>query len=118
MGVDYSFGAGYGVAGTSEDWDGSDLPGKLKGLDWDELQKLELPEGIVLDLGGDMMSGPTRWALLVERTKLRVSKYDAMPVLTRFDGVTVPEAQRLGLALDQLGIEPDFIGWHFFCNVS
>lgn len=118
MGVVYSFEIGYGVAGTFRDWDGSDLPGKLRGKDMEELQKLELPEGIILDVGGNYMFSPFRWALLVKNTYMRVSMYDDLPILSRLDNVTVSEAQSLGLALDQFGLEPDFIGWHFFCNVS
>lgn len=117
MGVWRSQTVGYGVAGTYEDWGGSDLPGKLKGLDKEELQNLELPEGLTLDTGGDQMSGPSRWALLLTKTVLHTDQED-YTVLTKLESPTLEDAELLNQGLDLLGLEPDWIGWHFFSNVS
>lgn len=115
MGVYYSYEAGYGVAGTYNE--PSELPGKLKGLDWEELQQLDLPDGLTLSLGGDMMCGPTRWALLIDACQISMDR-DDFSVLQKLEGPGLEAAVLLSDTLSALELEPDFIGWHFFGNVS
>lgn len=127
MGIDISIEIGYGVGGEFDTI--GDLPGKLKILAeadeefiWDESlwdKSLDLPDGVSLTIGGDYMSGPQRWALVVDETYSRYgsdSIYD-LPVLAGQAPVSLEGAQALSEAMFSLDIDGT-PGWMFMGNIS
>lgn len=127
MGIDISIEIAYGVGGEFESE--RDLPGKLKTLaeaDEDFLwyedrwkDALSLPDGVRLSLGGDYMSGPRRWALVVDETSSRYGSDSiySMPVLAGCTPVSLEGAQALSDAMFALDIDGD-PSWLFMVNTS
>lgn len=119
MGVHFSYQVAFGYAGEFKTFD--DLPGKLEGLNREELQNLELPEGVVIDTGGAYMSGPFRWSLVLRRTQRRVARDDGnFQIIQKFD--ESPSDEELALlreTAESLGIfvEDTEPGWFLFSNV-
>lgn len=127
MGIDISIEIGYGVGGEFNS--PKDLPGKLKTLveqDEDFLwyedrwkDALNLPDGVSLSIGGDYMSGPQRWAIVVDETHSRYGRdsiYD-IPVLAGQAPVSLEGAQALSEAMFSLDIDGT-PGWMFMGNIS
>ena len=127
MGIDISIEIGYGVGGEFDSY--KDLPGKLKTLvEQDEeflwyedrwKDALGLPDGVSLTIGGDYMSGPQRWALVVDETHSRYgsnSIYD-LPILAGQTPVSLEGAQALSEAMFSLDIDGT-PGWMFMGNIS
>ena len=121
MGIDYSYEVGFGFADTTRNY--GDLPGGLDYEAWSEgeVDKLLAENGLnllVANTGGNMMSGPLRWSILVKRTHVRRDIYDS-PEITRFtsEDITDEELAQLGHAANLLGVAPAEMSWMFFCNV-
>lgn len=127
MGIYISIEIGYGVGGTFES--NADLPGKLKTLvEQDEeflwyedrwKDALNLPDGVSFTIGGDYMSGPQRWAIVVDETHSRYGRdsiYD-IPVLAGQAPVSLEGAQALSEAMFSLDIDGT-PGWMFMGNIS
>lgn len=127
MGIDISIEIGYGVGGEFNS--PKDLPGKLKTLveqdeeflwhedRWEDA--LNLPDGVSLTIGGDCMSGPQRWAIVVDETHSRYgsdSIYN-LPVLAGHTPVSLEGAQALSEAMFSLDIDGT-PGWMFMGNIS
>ena len=117
MGMYYSFGAAYGVAGEfTHSNDLEDLPGRLKSLAeehedflYDEgvrAEALSLPSGVELSVGGDFMCGDYYWALLVKETVTEISRDDFF-VLAALPAVSMEQAQALSDAMSHLEIDGD-----------
>lgn len=124
MGVYYSFEVAYGVGGVFDS--NEDLPGMLKtfaeqneDFQYDEAlraQLLDLPEGVSLKFGGDQMSGPYRWALVIDKTCTAISAGD-FEVLQYLAPLDAADCVGLVDAVFKLDLEGT-PGWMLMGNVS
>ncbi len=66
-----------------------------------------------------MMSGPYRWAVLLDRTHMRVSHYEA-PEIVKFNpfDISQSEINSLHIAAEILDADCRELVWMFFANVS
>jgi hypothetical protein len=126
MSVSYHFTAVWGIAGAV-DYD-EDLFRKFgfEDGDWDKLySEPEIVPGIKLFIGGDQMSGPRSWSLVVYRTQLRVDgrgenyPHGHIDVVNKLKEPTANEKIAHGLAANMLGLEDEYEpGWLFLKDVG
>lgn len=128
MSVDVSTGAFYGVSINFEGPE--DLPGRLKGSDWDEIysefSSFGLPSTVKIFSGGNEMGGSHRLDILLPESRYSVDKngqtYPHTDTSAGFVRLVDPSDNSVADLIEvlhelNLSYLVDKIGWNFFTDI-